>query len=181
MLATGVVAGLGAGSNSTVGTGGDAVAAAPGRGYRGGLTAVRADATSEASIFQALRERRCYATTGHRLLMDFAISGAEMGATVETGPGERELFRRRVLSAKVHGTDVVDRIEVVRNNVEVCTYRGDSPDEAFEWTDEQDLGRIALQRSVRGSAETCYYYLRVTQVDGEVAWSSPIWFTLRRT
>ena len=24
-------------------------------------------------------------------------------------------------------------------------------------------------------AEGCYYYVRVTQVDGEMAWSSPVW------
>ena len=53
------------------------------------------------------------------------------------------------------------------------------PDVAFEWVDEQDLSKIVLQRSVRGAAQTCYYYLRVTQEDGEIAWSSPIWFSLR--
>ena len=67
-------------------------------------------------------------------------------------------------------------IEVIRNNTEVCTYRGDGEDVEFEWVDQQELSRIALQRTIRGRQQTCCYYLRITQADGDIAWTSPIWF-----
>ena len=85
----------------------------------------------------------------------------------------------RTIRAEVHGTALVDRIEVIRNNIEVCTYRGDGEDVEFEWVDQQELSRIALQRTVRGRQRTCYYYLRITQADGDIAWTSPIWFIVR--
>lgn len=179
VLADGVVAGFAAGSNSRLGVGRDAVRAEAGRGYPGGLTAVFAGSQSQEDIFAALRERACYATTGHRPLVTFSIDGHPAGSLVEVGSDHRGLLAERKVRATVHGTAMIERIEVLRNNTEVCTYRGDGEDVEFEWVDQQDLNRIALQRTVRGRQQTCYYYLRITQADGEIAWTSPIWFTIR--
>jgi hypothetical protein len=179
VLAEGVVAGFAAGSNSRLGVGRDAVRAEAGRGYLGGLTAVFSSTQSQEDIFAALRERACYATTGHRPLVTFSINGHAAGSLIEVEGSNRELLAERKIQAVVHGTAMVDRIEVLRNNTEVCTYRGDGEDVEFEWVDQQELGRIALQRSVRGRQQTCYYYLRITQADGEIAWTSPIWFVVR--
>lgn len=179
VLADGVVAGFAAGSNSRIGVGRDAVRAEAGRGFRGGLTAVFSESDSQEAIFSALRERVCYATTGHRPLVSFEIDGHETGSLVEVDRSNGHLLSERKIRSVVHGTDVIDRIEVIRNNTEVCTYRGDGEDVEFEWVDQQDLGRIALQRTVRGRQQTCYYYLRITQADGDIAWTSPIWFVLR--
>ena len=98
---------------------------------------------------------------------------------MDVGPEDVEMLRERHILAKVYGTAEVDRIEIVRNNVDVCTFRGDAEDVTFEWTDQQELSRIALPRPLRGGALTCYYFVRVTQSDGEMAWSSPVWFVLR--
>ncbi len=119
VFATGVVAGVGAGSNSRLGIGTDAVRAEAGRGYRAGLTAVKADAPSQEGIFDALRHRRCYATTGHRPLIDFSIDGHRMGSIVEVDEADRDLIQERNVSAQIFGTAEVDRIEILRNNVEI--------------------------------------------------------------
>jgi hypothetical protein len=179
VLGEGVVAGFAAGSNSRLGVGRDAVRAEAGRGYAGGLTAVYSASESQEAIFEALRERRCYATTGHRPLIDFSIDSYPMGSMVEVESSDREILAERKIRATVQGTSLIERIEVIRNNTEVCTYRGESSDVAFEWNDQQDLSRIALQRTVRGRAQTCYYYLRITQADGEMVWTSPIWFVMK--
>lgn len=179
VLGDGVVAGFAAGSNSRLGVGRDAARAEAGRGYAGGLTAVFSESESQEDIFSALRARRCYATTGHRTLVTFSIDDHPAGSLVEVEGSNNHLLEERKIRAVVHGTALIDRIEVIRNNTEVCTYRGDGEDVEFEWLDQQDLSRIALQRTVRGRAQTCYYYLRITQADAEVAWTSPIWFVLR--
>ena len=179
VLSDGVVAGFAAGSNSRLGVGRDAVRAEAGRGYRGGLTGVYSETQSQEDIFSALRERSCYATTGHRPLVRFSIGGNPAGSLVEVDDVNRGLLTERRIQAVVHGTAMVERIEVLRNNTEVCTYRGDAEDVEFQWVDQQDMSRIALQRTVRGRQQTCYYYLRITQADGEIAWTSPIWFVIR--
>jgi hypothetical protein len=102
-----------------------------------------------------------------------------MGRIVEVEASDRQMIAERKIRAIVHGTSMIERIEVIRNNTEICTYQGDSADVVFEWADQQDLTRIALQRTVRGRAQTCYYYLRITQSDGEIVWTSPIWFVIR--
>lgn len=180
VLAQGIIAGFAAGSNSRFGVGCDARRAEAGRGYPAGLTAVYADSLDQADLFTALRERRCYATTGARMLLQVAVNGHPMGRLVEVSADDEATLRERRIVARVHGTASIDRIEVIRNNVEICTYRGDGEDVQFEWVDQQNLTRIALPRNLRGGGLTCYYYVRVTQKDGNIAWSSPIWFMLRR-
>jgi hypothetical protein len=179
VLSQGIVAGFAAGSNSRFGVGGDARQAEAGRGYPGGLTGVYAESLTREALFTALRERRCYSTTGARIVMNVEMAGHEMGRLVEVRPDDTDLIRERRISVLIHGTDVVEKIEVIRNNTEVCTYRGESSSVSFNWSDRQDLNRIALPRSMRGGSLTCYYFVRVTQADGQMAWSSPIWFLLR--
>ena len=179
VLSQGIIAGFAAGSNSRFGIAEDAPRAEPGRGYRSGLTGVYSESASQESLFQAMRERRCFATTGPKIILRMDVSGHEMGRIVEVPAGSRDLRQERLLNVKVNGTARVDRIEVVRNNIEVCTYRGEGSDVAFQWTDRQDLDSISLPRHMGRGASTCYYFARVIQEDGEIAWSSPVWFVLR--
>ena len=180
VLGQGIIAGFSGGSNSRFGVGRDARRAEAGRGYPAGLTAVYADSLDQDDLFAALRERRCYVTTGARILLQMTINGHEMGRLVEVSDSDPQSLNERRIAARVYGTAPIDRIEVIRNNIEICTYRGDGTDIHFEWNDQQELSRIALPRNLRGGGLTCYYYLRITQEDGEIAWSSPIWFMLKR-
>jgi hypothetical protein len=143
------------------------------------LTAAYATSLTKAALFTALRERRCYATTGPRIIVRLEVQGHGMGSRVEVGAADRETLHERHLEMTVNGTARVERIEVVRNNVEVCTYRGDAHDVTFSWSDRQDLASISLPRAMGGGALTCYYFARVIQEDGEIAWTSPVWFVLR--
>jgi hypothetical protein len=179
VLSQGIIAGFAAGSNSRFGVAEDARRAEPGRGYRSGLTGVYAESATQDSLFQAMRERRCYATTGPRIILRMDVSGNEMGTIVEVPMERRDLRQERLVNVKVSGTTRIDRVEVVRNNIEVCTYRGEGEDVAFQWTDRQDLESISLPRHMGRGAFTCYYFARVIQEDGEIAWSSPVWFVLR--
>lgn len=179
VLGQGIISGFAAGTNSRFGVAGDARRAELGRGYSGGLTAVYSTSIARESLFEALRSRRCYATTGARILLWFEIDGYEMGRRIEVDSEDQDLLTERNITVQICGTSLVDRIEIIRNNLEVCTYRGDSEDLSFQWTDRQELPRISLRRPLRGGGLTCYYYIRVTQRDSEIAWSSPIWFVLR--
>jgi hypothetical protein len=136
-----------------------------------GLVAVRADALTREAVFDALRERRTYATTGVRVLLDFTVGGVAMGSR-GPGPGAG---RALAIEASAVGTDLIDLVEVVRHVAGrpgfavIAELRPRA--ERFEWTFEDDLG---------AGAGPAIYYLRLRQrglVRGSVAmaWSSPVW------
>jgi hypothetical protein len=77
--------------------------------YREGLAAIKAASLTRESIFDALRNRRCYALTGDRILVDFSLNGKMMGS-------EMPWTRARKIDVAVTGWDQVDRVEVLKNN-----------------------------------------------------------------
>ena len=125
--------------------------------YRGGIQATYAAALERDSLFDAFRARCCCATTGAKIRLEFALNGAVMGA-------ELPASGRRELSVGISGTNVVDRVDIIRNNRVVHT---ETPENLarfdFSWHDS------------RTPADRDAYYVRVTQRDGNMAWSSPIW------
>ncbi len=122
-----------------------------------GFIAVLADELTRSQIWDAMYARRCYATTGTRIVLDFRVNGAVMGSEIEASAGESNLIR-----AGVVGTAPVTRLEIVRDG------------EIIASKECRDISvEIELEDAVR--EESCFYYLRVLQSDGEMAWSSPIW------
>jgi hypothetical protein len=125
----------------------------------GGLAAVWAGELTREGLFEALRKRRCYATTGARILLDFRLNGCRMGEVLrEEQAGTRKLT---VLAA---GTANLEKLEVLKNNEVVHSQAGSGKVVRLEWEDA--AGRVPGED---------FYYARVTQTDGNRAWSSPIW------
>lgn len=52
------------------------------RNVRGGLTAIAAPELTRDALWQALRQRHCYATTGERILLEFRTGASRMGDEV---------------------------------------------------------------------------------------------------
>ncbi|MEP7366300.1 MAG: CehA/McbA family metallohydrolase [Acidobacteriota bacterium] len=121
--------------------------------FPGGLCAVWATELTAEAVFAALRARRCYGTTGARIVLRFSIGDVAMGGT---GTASEGLTGR----VQVAGTAELDRVELVRDcqlwRTLACA--GDRLETAFEIP-----------------AEPGVYYLRLFQKDGQRAWSSPIW------
>lgn len=83
----------------------------------------------------------------------------------------------REFGVRVHGTAGIRAVEIVRNNREVHGRPGDGLDAVFEWTDTEPLAEINLPPARFAARPFTFYYLRVTQDDGQMAWASPIWIT----
>jgi len=82
----------------------------------GGLAAVIAEANTPEAVFDALRARRTYATTGERILLEVGLGGASMG--------QRALRSdRREITCRVMGTEPLDTIDVVKNGRVVYSRR----------------------------------------------------------
>jgi hypothetical protein len=82
----------------------------------GGLAAALAPENTAGAIFDALRARTTYATTGERILLDATLDGARMGSTGPAG-GPRKI------ECRVSGTAPVDAIDVIKNGKIVYTKR----------------------------------------------------------
>lgn len=100
-----------------------------------------------------------------------------MGSEIDIGGPDDPLIKGRAITVKVYGTSRISRIDIVRNNADICSYRGDNEVVQFRWVDAQDLTRISIPRPASRHPLT-YYYVRVLQEEGEMAWSSPVWLTL---
>jgi len=143
----------------------------------GGLTAVLADSLTREGVWDALYNRRCYATQGQRTLLSFELAGRPMGSIIK-GEEAAGLADGRELRLRVVGHRRITGIEIVcgDGHVEDLVHTGmaslsDGIIEA-QWEDTRPLGSI----EPRGDA--VFYYLRVTEIDGRMAWSSPIWVTV---
>jgi hypothetical protein len=66
------------------------------------------------------------------------------------------------------GTAPVRRVEVIKDfhHAFSAEPNGRSPRVEFTWTDDEDVNR-----------GPSWYYVRLTQDDGQIAWGSPIWAT----
>ncbi|MBW7882568.1 MAG: CehA/McbA family metallohydrolase [Caldilineaceae bacterium] len=121
-----------------------------------GRTVVLAGTLTREAVWQALYGRRCYGTTGTRIVVDFSINEYDMGSTL-SAPADRRI------AFQVQAPCPIEKIHVIRNGELLSRAWCDQPTERGEFVD-------------RGSGhQTDFYYLRVTCTDGEMAWSSPIW------
>lgn len=127
------------------------------------LTGILADNLTYDEIVAAIRARRFYAQEedppGDRIKLWYWVNGNDMGSMIEsTGPltftGHAE---------SVNGISVFNRAELFRDGelVDSQVIIGTQIDYEFDDT-------IGLD-------ESHYYYLRVRQVDGDYAWSAPVW------
>jgi hypothetical protein len=106
-------------------------------------------------LLDAIQRRHCYGATDN-ILVDFRCGDKIMGDELTTE-------RAPTFNVHVFGTDVLDKIEVLRDSEVVAKLPVKGAEFKGDWTDPQPL------------PGTHYYYLRVLQTDNEIAWASPIW------
>ena len=77
-----------------------------------GMAALMADKKTSQALFDAMRNRQTYATSGARIILKASVNGALMGARTEFSP-------QREIKASVIGTAFITDIAVIRNGVPV--------------------------------------------------------------
>ena len=133
------------------------VIASPDHGGGLGKAAVWAREKTRQAILEGVRARRTFGTTAARIRIDFRVNGHLMGEVAERRDGPVSV------TAEVQSPQPIDRIEICRNNEFVYSSSPDTPAASIEFVD---------QAPADGPS---FYYLRVIQSDGEIAWSSPVW------
>lgn len=118
--------------------------------------AVYVENISREAILAAMKARRSYASTGN-LIVETRLGDCFMGAAC-SGPAMPPL------RVRVYATAPLARVEVIRSNRVVYSVSGRGPETTFSWTD----GDVQEGEN--------WYYVRALQLDGQIVWSSPIWF-----
>jgi len=125
-----------------------------------GLTCIWVKEVSRRGILEALRARRCFATTGDQIVVDFRVNGAWGGENVAGESAVKMTFN-------IGSMDAIARVEILRNSRVVHVYEPDTTTNQTkgEWTDATPVPEDGV----------LYYYARVTQKNNHLAWSSPVW------
>ncbi|MEM7480972.1 MAG: CehA/McbA family metallohydrolase [Acidobacteriota bacterium] len=123
----------------------------------GGLAAILTADRTRAGVLQALRERRVYATSGPRILLQTGLDGFPMG-----GRPPASAVAGGQLDVRVIGTGPLERLDVIRSGQVVESIPG-GPSPV-----------VSLTFDLRDLAAGEYIYVRVVQHDGGLAFSSPI-------
>jgi hypothetical protein len=107
-------------------------------------------------------QRHTYGTTGVRIIVDFKVNGSLMGSEITAGNGSPPM-----ISYMVKGTAPVRIIEVWK-------YSKSKGYEAFNFAGK-GLADAEGQFSDGSFKEDSFYFMKVAQEDGNLAWSSPVW------
>ncbi len=114
-----------------------------------GLAAIRASAHTREAVLEALRAHRTYATSGPRIYLEAALEPGEVPST-------------RSLRVEVAAVAPIERVDFIRSGL-VASVPGE---------DQRDL---SIEREIPALAPGEFLYVRVVQLDGGTAWSSPIY------
>jgi len=128
---------------------------------QGGLAAILAEANTREAVLAALRARRTYATNGPRILLRATLAGRPMGSLVDA----EALRGDAALRARVVAPGEIDRVDVVGRGGVARSIPGDGRRE------------LDLELDAEHLAPGDFLYLRVVQVGGGAAWSSPFFVT----
>lgn len=122
---------------------------------------VLAEEVSRQGIIDAFKSRHCYAATDNILLV--VRSGNHlMGDTFESGEKPK-------LEVVAQGTAPIAKVHVVRDNAYAFSTEPNRREVSLSYADDDAL-----------PGQSHYYYVRIEQADGNLAWGSPMWITYRK-
>ena len=147
--------------------------------YSPGMTAIIAIEQTREALFQALVNRSCYATTGEKIVLGFTIAGASMGSELNTKAKPGLNFNRHI-TGFVAGTTPIKEILFIRNGKPFHTVHPKQAHYEFAIDDTEPLSKIVLPAQGE-KPPFVYYYIRIVQEDGHIAWGSPVWIDQNET
>jgi hypothetical protein len=117
--------------------------------------AVLATAKTKASIYEALQNRRFFTTLDKNLTLSFELNEAQMGAVISAGT------YNAVITAGDADSEIFSEVKLYKNGTALYTWNPNSANPGI------------TQSLTTTSGD--YYYVKVTQADGNEAISSPIY------
>jgi hypothetical protein len=122
-------------------------------------TCVIAEEFTRQGLLDAMKRRHVYAATDN-IVLDFRISTPEGTYLMGDAFDSKSLPR---VFVRTLGTAPIAKIHIIRNGQYIHVFEARTREVSMEFMDN------GAQPGMN------YYYVRVEQTDGEIAWSSPIW------
>jgi len=116
------------------------------------------DNFTEQGIYDALKDCRVYATEDKNLEITYTVNNELMGTIIKDVPEQLNL---NVSLKDADATDAIAKAEVVANSGRVV----------YSW----DVNAQSKVLSTTLKPEYSYYYIRVTENDGDIAVTAPVW------
>ena len=111
------------------------------------------------AVLDAMRARRTYSTADRNMRLEFALDGEDMGAVISRPAGELPCA---VSAPDPDPGDTVARIDAIVDGQVAASV-------------EPKVGSYEWLTNLAFAPGRHYVYVRVTQADGNLAYSSPIW------
>ena len=129
---------------------------------RGALMAVWAPELTREALWEAIRSRCVYATTGARIYLDVQLNGHRMGEEFSVP----DALVPKEIEIEVHSTAPIEALDVLRSNDVVRSFTPNTWDFEATFVDREY------------STGEDFYQVRVVQKDMHRAWSTPVWVDL---
>lgn len=143
-----------------------------------GLTAIRARSLTREDLFEAMRNRRTYATTHAHSLIDFHLADAGMGERV---PLDNSLRRKRTLQLRMTLDQAsLAEVTLMRNGQPLDTRTLKAPNLGTDiisttFEDTAAFDTTALRQTRYRDEPFVVYHARIRTATGDHQWTSPIW------
>ena len=125
-------------------------------------TGILAPGLSKQNVLHALAKRHVYSTLDRNCKLTFQVNGATMGDIIEE-PVQK--VRVRVVVDDPDKGDKTARIELFEDGMVIYVH---DPNAVECWWEPARLSKPGKH----------YYFAKVTQADGNLLWSAPIWVTV---
>ena len=118
------------------------------------------DNFTEEGIYAAIRARNMYATEDKNLEVGYTVNGNLMGTILSEVPEKLDI---NVTVNDPDKSDSISKVEIVANSGKVV----------YSWSTAAELASGNL--SVELEPDYSYYFVRVTEGDGDLAVTAPVW------
>ena len=126
-----------------------------------GIMGVYATDLTREAVWEALKKRRVYGTSGPKIILNFRVGDSPMGSEINWPKSKGPL----PIAIRVVACEKIRQIEVIRNGEPIYIETAEKIDGEFA---------VLLIEDPEPLVGTSWYYARVLQQDGNMAWSSPV-------
>jgi hypothetical protein len=127
-----------------------------------GLLGVYSPELTREAVWEAFRRRHVYATSGPKIILNFRVADSPMGSEVKWAATKGAV----PIAIRAVCCDDIRSVEIIRNGETMFAKKGEGVFVQF------------LLEDPRPSPGMYWYYARILQKDGNMAWSSPVWVTV---
>lgn len=137
----------------------------PNWGSRFAWSGILAPGLTKRNILNALQNRHCYSTLDRNCTLRFKVNNAVMGDVI---PEPVESVKVRVAVSDPDAGDVITKIELFEDGTIIQTDGPNSNHRRWKTTVTPKPGEHT-------------YFVKVTQKDGDMMWSAPVWVKISKS